>query len=72
MKKRLFKRNGAVWIDGEMMCVEENPYMKLTARAILLDHLRDQRDYIARLTERANKIEAFLNKEVLPFYKIAP
>lgn len=65
---RAFKRNGWVWIGAgeagwvsrhdEPICLDEKP--RGTAIESLEAHLADQRAYIARLTERADKIEAFL------------
>ena len=66
-----FKRNGWVWIGDaddvfvsrhdEPICLDEKP--DGTVRESLEAHLADQRAYIARLTERADKIEAFLKTE---------
>lgn len=65
---RAFKRNGWVWIGAgepdwvsrfdEPICLDERP--DGTAVESLEAHLVDQRAYIARLTERADKIETFL------------
>ena len=65
---KAFKRNGWVWLgEGtsdfpsrfeEPICLDEKPGG--TAIESLEAHLADQRAYIARLTDRADRIEAFL------------
>ncbi len=54
------KLNGSVWLDGKPVALDLKPHLKRPARAILRDHLADQRAYIARLTASADRVERYL------------
>ncbi len=53
-------RNGSVWLGGEPVALDLSPHLNRDARAILRNHLADQRAYIARLTASADRVELFL------------
>jgi hypothetical protein len=56
------KKNGSVWLNGRPVALIAHPQDKLSSKKILENHVKSQREYIKRLTESVESVEAFLKK----------
>ena len=54
--------NDYVWVGGKPVAMDMWPKKERSSEIILREHVKSQREYIKRLTESVEMVEAFLAK----------